>query len=95
MALGEASDRWQRVSSTAHQRWDRLTEEDLNAVRGNAERLVSLLQGRYGFARDQALKELTEWRNSLAGAQTSTRLGASVRPEAERPTLRDGAGERR
>lgn len=66
MANKEGSDRWQRLSSAARQRWDRLTEEDVQGVRGNAERLISLLQRRYGFERDRALKELTAWRGSLA-----------------------------
>jgi hypothetical protein len=69
MANNEGSDRWQRLSSAARQRWDRLTEEDVQAVRGNAERLISLLQGRCGLERDQALKELMAWRGVLA-AQT-------------------------
>jgi uncharacterized protein YjbJ (UPF0337 family) len=60
-----ASDRWQRVMHAARERWDRLTEDDLRSVRGNAERLISVLQERYGMARGEALKELTAWSQSL------------------------------
>ena len=71
MALGQVSPRWQHVSNAARQRWDRLSEEEVTDVRGNAERLVALLQGHYGFGRDQALKELTDWRKSLAAPRIS------------------------
>ena len=52
----------------------RLTEADFRGdrfadwptdVRGNSERLISLLQTRYGFPRAQAIRELTAWRQSL------------------------------
>jgi uncharacterized protein YjbJ (UPF0337 family) len=61
-----ASDRWLRVMKAARQRWNRLTDEDLADVRGNTERLISALQRRHGMARDQALRELVAWRQSLA-----------------------------
>ena len=67
--IGRVTERWQRVMSAARQRWDRLTEADVDSVRGNAERLVSVLQARYGFGRDQALRELGAWRQSLVDAR--------------------------
>ena len=58
-------ERWQRLTAAARQRWNLLTEDDVNDVRGNAERMVSVLQDRYGMAREEALKELTTWSQSL------------------------------
>lgn len=59
------SNQWLRLMASARERWARLSDDDLHAVKGNAERLISLLQERYGMAREQALKELTAWRKSL------------------------------
>lgn len=59
------SDTWQQLIASARQRWNRLSDDELQAVRGNAERLVSLLQARYGFAREQALREMMAWRKTL------------------------------
>lgn len=67
--IGRVTERWQRVMSAARQRWDKLTEADVDSVRGNAERLVSVLQSRYGFGRDQALRELGAWRQTLVDAR--------------------------
>jgi uncharacterized protein YjbJ (UPF0337 family) len=57
---------WIRVRAAARQRWGLLTDDDVESVRGNTERLISVLQSRYGFARVQALKELTAWRQVLS-----------------------------
>jgi uncharacterized protein YjbJ (UPF0337 family) len=59
------NDRWTRVMGMARQHWDKLTDDDLAAVRGNSERLISALQTRYGIARAQALVELATWRQAL------------------------------
>jgi hypothetical protein len=60
-------DRWQQLRADARRRWTRLTEEDLDSVAGNAERLVDALRARYHYARSTALREITLWRNSLVG----------------------------
>lgn len=64
--LDTVNVQWIRLMAAARQRWDRLSEDDVQNVRGNAERLISVLQARYGFARAQALKELTAWRQALS-----------------------------
>jgi uncharacterized protein YjbJ (UPF0337 family) len=66
--MAHGTDRWQRLMHNARERWDRLTEDDVQGVRGNAERMVSVLQARYGLARHEALKELTAWSRSLRPA---------------------------
>ncbi len=60
------NDQWTRLMAAARKRWDRLSEDDVQSVRGNTERLISVLQTRYGFARAQAIKELTAWRQALS-----------------------------
>ena len=63
------NEQWTRVMTAARARWDKLTDDDVQGVRGNTERLITVLQVRYGFARAQAIRELTAWRQALsAGA---------------------------
>jgi hypothetical protein len=42
------------------ERWDRLTDDDLERVDGRAERLIDLLQQRYGYQRHRAARDLLE-----------------------------------
>lgn len=46
--------------SVKHQ-WDKLTEDDLNFVSGQREKLITKLQERYGFAREEAQRRADEW----------------------------------
>lgn len=70
MTRAAALNQWHTMAIAATQRWDRLTSDDLGRVRGNAERLVELLQARYGWARQDALAELAAWRRSLTPSGT-------------------------
>jgi hypothetical protein len=67
------------MTQSAVQRWNRLTDRDLDQVRGNAERMVELLQARYGIERHEALAELEMWRRSLAASPASTTALGGVR----------------
>lgn len=60
------SDQWARVMDAARARWGKLTADDVQSVHGNAERLISVLQARYGFGRGEALDELKRWRRTLS-----------------------------
>jgi uncharacterized protein YjbJ (UPF0337 family) len=73
MTQPEARSRWQELTGPVRARWSALTEDDVRSVRGNAERLITVLQDRYGFARDEAIKELTAWSRSLATTTGSAR----------------------
>ncbi len=73
MTRRDAKNRWQELTGAVRDRWSALTEDDVLSVRGNTERLISVLQTRYGFAREEAIKELTAWSRSLAVAAGSVR----------------------
>ena len=45
--------------------WGKLTKDDLDEIDGNVERLVGIVQERYGYARERAEKEVQEF--SVAG----------------------------
>ena len=39
------------------EQWGRLTDDDLDRIEGQAERLIGLLQQRYGYAKEKAEQE--------------------------------------
>jgi uncharacterized protein YjbJ (UPF0337 family) len=41
--------------------WGKLTDDDLEQVNGNAEKLVGRIQERYGYAREKAAKEVEQF----------------------------------
>lgn len=54
IALGK----WKQIVGKAKVLWGDLTDNDLEKVEGNAERLAGLIQEKYGKTLEQAKKEV-------------------------------------
>lgn len=52
---------WKQLRGRFRQRWGKLTGSDLEQAAGAKDRLVGLLQERYGTAKDRAEQELDEF----------------------------------
>jgi uncharacterized protein YjbJ (UPF0337 family) len=50
--------KWKEMRGRVKEAWGKLTDDDLEKIDGHTERLVGLLQERYGYARDKAEKEV-------------------------------------
>jgi uncharacterized protein YjbJ (UPF0337 family) len=48
VSWGELRERWNEFSALASQQWQLLTARDLRVIAGNRERLIGILQQRYG-----------------------------------------------
>ena len=49
---------WKQMRGQAKECWGKLTEDDLEQVDGKRDKLVGLLQERYGYSREKAEEEL-------------------------------------
>lgn len=58
-------EEWQEFKVAAAERWDRLTDEDLEEIDGDRENLVERLHERYELDRKQAGREADEWQRNL------------------------------
>ena len=57
--------RWLQMKGAVKEHWGKLTDDDLDQVNGNLERLVGVVQERYGYAREQAAKEVEAFRRHM------------------------------
>ena len=46
------------------EKWGKLTDDDLTVINGKREQLEGRIQQRYGYAKDQAKKDVDDWYNS-------------------------------
>jgi uncharacterized protein YjbJ (UPF0337 family) len=74
---------WEQLRPQLRSWWDRLTEADLMAIGGHKDRLISVLQQRYGYPRERAQQEvdrrLQEYTDKTAGvADTATSAAQDV-----------------
>lgn len=49
---------WQQFTAMVKEEWDKLTDDDLTTFGGQSDQLAGLLQKKYGYAREQADKEI-------------------------------------
>ena len=56
---------WKQLTGKVKQKWGKLTDDDLSAIGGKRDELVGRLQRHYGYAKDQAERELDEFTRSL------------------------------
>ena len=54
-----ASD-WSTVRERAREKWPQLTEYELDQTGGDREKLIALLQGRIGYAHENAVKDVED-----------------------------------
>lgn len=64
--------KWEQLKGKARTQWARLTNDDVDMVKGDAQTLAGRLQERYGWAREQAEREITDW---LAHSEPSPSRG--------------------
>lgn len=67
---------WVRIKARAQQRWGRLTDDDLQAVANQRDRLLDRIQLRYGVARDEAERQILNWERRVTDAWYRTPVPA-------------------
>jgi uncharacterized protein YjbJ (UPF0337 family) len=85
------SGKWREMRGTLRSWWGRLSDDDFERIGGEKDKLVGLVQERYGQTREQAETEvdrrLSEYGSSSAGIGSNLRsrvdeLGSSVSSKA-------------
>ena len=54
---------WKQLKGKVKEKWGKLTDNDLTEIEGNQEQLAGRIQERYGLAKDEAEKQVKEFRN--------------------------------
>ena len=52
---------WKQVQGKVKEKWGKLTDDDFTVLGGKKDQLVGKVQERYGYAKDQAEKEVDDW----------------------------------
>jgi uncharacterized protein YjbJ (UPF0337 family) len=65
MNWDQIAGNWKQFTGKVKEKWGKLTDDDLTTIAGKRDQLAGLLQQRYGYAKDQAEKELDEFSQAL------------------------------
>ena len=53
--------KWHQLKGEVKSRWGKLTDDDLDRAEGDTEKLIGRVQERYGYARDEAKREVDDF----------------------------------
>ena len=64
MNWDQIQGQWKQLKGSARKQWGKLTDDDLDVVAGERERLVGVIQQRYGITKEEAEKQIASWNPS-------------------------------
>ncbi|SES01152.1 CsbD family protein [Salipaludibacillus aurantiacus] len=61
MNQDQLKGKWKQLTGETKKKWSKLTDDDLQHVDGNKEKLIGKIQERYGKSREDAEREVNAW----------------------------------
>ncbi|MGX2041427.1 CsbD family protein [Methylocaldum sp. MU1018] len=58
MNWDQVKGNWKQVKGAIKAQWGRLTDDELDEINGEREKLIGKIQERYGIAREEAEKQV-------------------------------------
>lgn len=58
--------KWKQFVGEAKVQWGKLTDDQLDQIEGNRDKLIGSIQENYGIAREEAEKQVKEWEKNMA-----------------------------
>jgi uncharacterized protein YjbJ (UPF0337 family) len=56
---------WTELKGKMQKQWGKLTNDDLDMIEGDRKQLVGRIQQRYGYAKEQAQREVDNFAKSM------------------------------
>jgi uncharacterized protein YjbJ (UPF0337 family) len=61
MNSDQLQGKWKQLKGSLKERWGKLTDQDLETIAGKHEKLIGVIQERYGIAKEEAQKQVDDW----------------------------------
>jgi uncharacterized protein YjbJ (UPF0337 family) len=75
MNWDQVEGKWKQYSGKIKEKWGKLTDDDLTTISGKRDQLVGKLQERYGWAKDQAERQVDEFSHTLSESTSQKARG--------------------
>jgi uncharacterized protein YjbJ (UPF0337 family) len=63
----ELESKWQRIKGEIRSQWGQLTDDDLERIAGNKDKLIGVVQERYGYVWDEARQMVDRYLDNYNG----------------------------
>ena len=64
---------WKQMKGSVRETWGKLTDDDFELIAGKKDKLVGQVQERYGIAKDEAERQVSDW-ETRHGQKSATKL---------------------
>lgn len=64
MNKDQLQGKWKQMKGSIKERWGKLTDDDIDIVNGQNDKLVGRIQERYGIAKEEAQRQVNDWMDS-------------------------------
>jgi len=61
MNWDQVQGKWKQMKGSVKQQWGKLTDNDLEVIDGQKDKLVGRLQERYGITKEEASRQIQDW----------------------------------
>jgi uncharacterized protein YjbJ (UPF0337 family) len=77
MNWDQLEGKWKQYSGKVKEKWGKLTDDDLEVIRGRRDQLIGKIQERYGIVKQDAEKQVDEFSRTFRGEDSTqgTRQG--------------------
>lgn len=74
MNWDQLEGKWKQYSGKVKEKWGKLTDDDLDVVRGRRDQLIGKIQERYGIVRQEAEKQVDEFAHSFPSEDSTQEI---------------------
>jgi uncharacterized protein YjbJ (UPF0337 family) len=61
----QARGQWMQLKASVRKQWGKLTDDDLDLIAGERERLAGKIVERYGVTKEEAERQIASWNPSV------------------------------
>ena len=64
MNSDQLQGKWKQMKGSMKERWGKLTDDDIDIINGQNDKLVGRIQETYGIAKEEAQRQVDDWMRS-------------------------------
>ena len=57
--------KWKQIKGNVKKQWGKLTDDDLDKIKGDSEKLIGKIQEKYGTSKDAAETQVKKFKDKL------------------------------
>jgi uncharacterized protein YjbJ (UPF0337 family) len=79
MNWDQLEGKWKQATGKVKEKWGKLTDSDLEVIRGRRDQLIGKIQERYGILKEEAQKQADEFMTGLNVGDSTETTGSATR----------------